>query len=180
MTDGWAPVMLLVTVDDESRAVLDGELRRRYGSDYEVITCRAYDHARAILEGLRRWGREVAVVFSYYGPGDREGLLFLRRARSIQPSAKRAVVVRWGDFESAAPVFRAIAEGHAEFQLICSAAPPTVSHRTAACSGRRRPTGTRQASPSWAGWADHLLSCLIVPGRRTRARSMSAVRLVAR
>jgi len=118
MTDGWAPVMLLVTVDDESRAVLDGELRRRYGSDYEVITCRAYDHARAILEGLRRWGREVAVVFSYYGPGDREGLLFLRRARSIQPSAKRAVVVRWGDFESAAPVFRAIAEGHAEFQLV--------------------------------------------------------------
>jgi len=116
MTDGWPPVMLLVTVDDESRAVLDGELRRRYGSDYE----------------------------------------------------------------SAAPVFRAIAEGHAEFQLICSAAPPTVSHRTAACSGRRRPTGTRQASPSWAGWADHLLSCLIVPGRRTRARSMSAVRLVAR
>jgi thioredoxin reductase (NADPH) len=110
--------MLLVTVDDESRDVLDGELRRRYGTDYEVITCRAYDHARAVLDGLRRWERDVAMVFSCYNQADREGLSFLRRARSIHPSAKRAVVVRWGDFESSAPVFRAIAEGHAESQLV--------------------------------------------------------------
>jgi thioredoxin reductase (NADPH) len=115
---GWPPVMLLVTVDDESRAVLDGELRRRYGTDYEVITCRGYDHARAVLDGLRRWDREVAMVFSCYGPADRQGLDFLRRARSIHPSAKRAVVVRWGDFDSSAPVFAAIAQGHAERHLV--------------------------------------------------------------
>jgi thioredoxin reductase (NADPH) len=42
----------------------------------------------------------------------------LRRARAIHPSAKRAVVAMWGDFESSAPVFRAIAEGHAESQLV--------------------------------------------------------------
>jgi hypothetical protein len=118
MTDGWPPVMLLVTVDDESRAVLDGELRRRYGTDYEVITCRGYDHARAVLDGLRRWERDVAMVFSCYSPADRQGLAFLRRARSIHPSAKRAVVVNWGDFESSGPIFRAIAEGHAESQLV--------------------------------------------------------------
>jgi thioredoxin reductase (NADPH) len=118
MTDSWPPVMLLVTIDAESRAILDGELRRRYGTDYEVITCRGYDHARAILDGLRRWEREVAIVFSCYGPADREGLSFLRRARSVHPSAKRVVVVRWGDFESSPPVFQAIAEGHAELQLV--------------------------------------------------------------
>ena len=118
MTDGWPPVMLLVTVDDESRTVLDGELRRRYGSDYEVITCRGYDHARAVLDGLRRWERDVAMVFSCYNPADREGLGFLRRARSVHPAAKRAVVVNWGDFESSGPIFRAIAEGHAESQLV--------------------------------------------------------------
>jgi len=118
MTEGWPPVMLLVTVDDDSRVVLDGELRRRYGIDYEVITCRGYDHARAVLEGLRRWGRDVAMVFSCYNPADRDGLAFLRRARSVHPSAKRVVVVKWGDFESSAPVFRAIAEGHAESQLV--------------------------------------------------------------
>lgn len=118
MTVAWPPVMMLVTIDDESRAVLDGELRRRYATDYEVITCRSYEHARAILEGLRHWQRDLAMVFSCYNPNDREGLRFLRQARSRHPSAKRAVVVRWGDFASSGPVFRAIAEGHLEFQLV--------------------------------------------------------------
>jgi hypothetical protein len=59
------PVMLLSTVDGESRAVLDGELRRRYGADYEVVTCVSYDQARTALEGLRRQGRDVAMVFSW-------------------------------------------------------------------------------------------------------------------
>jgi thioredoxin reductase (NADPH) len=115
--DDLPPVMLLVTVDDESRAVLDGELRRRYATDYEIVTCRGYDHAKAILDGLRRWGRPVAMVLTYYGPGDHDGLSFLRRARSLHPSAVRVVAVRWGDFGSSTPVFRAIAEGHAELQV---------------------------------------------------------------
>jgi thioredoxin reductase (NADPH) len=112
------PVLLLATIDGESRAVLDGELRRRYGADYEVVTCASYGQARAVLEELHARGRDVAMVFCCYGPADREGLSFLRGARSIDPAAKRAVVVIWGDFESAQPVFQAIAEGHAELQLV--------------------------------------------------------------
>jgi thioredoxin reductase (NADPH) len=116
--DGWVPVMLVATTDADSRAILDGELRRRYGTDYEIITCRDHDHGRAVLDGLRRWGRDVAMVFACYGPHDDGGLTFLRRARAVHPSAKRAVVVRWGDFELSAPVFRAIAEGHVELHLV--------------------------------------------------------------
>jgi thioredoxin reductase (NADPH) len=112
------PVMLLATIDGESRAVLDGELRRRYGADYQVVTCASYGEARARLEDLRGRGRDVAMVFSCYGPGDREGLAFLREVRAMDPAAKRAVVVTWGDFDSAQPVFQAIAEGHAELQLV--------------------------------------------------------------
>jgi thioredoxin reductase (NADPH) len=116
--DDLPPVILLVTLDDGSRTVLDGELRHRYGTDYEIITCRGYAHARAVLESLRRWGRAVAMVLTYYGPGDRDGLSFLRRARRLHPSAIRVVAVRWGDFDSSAPVFQAIAEGHAELQVV--------------------------------------------------------------
>src|SRR5262245_31583621 len=112
------PVMLLATSDEESRAVLDRELRSRYGTDYEVITAEGYDHARAMLEGLRRWGRAVAMVFTTYSAADRDGLHFLRRARSVHPAARRVVVVKWGDFKSSAPVFRAIGEGHAELQVV--------------------------------------------------------------
>ena len=112
------PVILVATSDDDTRGVLDAEMRRRYATDYEVITCRRYAHAQAILDGLRHWERDVAMIVSFYGPGDAEGLDFLRRARSIHPSAKRVVVVEWGNFESRGPVFRAIAEGHLENLLI--------------------------------------------------------------
>ena len=117
-TDDLPPVILLVTIDADSRAVLGAELRRRYGTDYEIVSCRQYDHARTVLDGLRRRGRAVAMVLTYYGPGDRDGLSFLRRARSLHPAATRVVVVRWGDFDSSTPVFRAIAEGHAELQVV--------------------------------------------------------------
>jgi thioredoxin reductase (NADPH) len=112
------PVMLLATTDAVSRDVMGRELRRRYGADYEVVVCADYAHARAILEGLRRWGRDVALVIGYYGPDDREGLSFLRRAYDLHPSAKRAVAVTWGDFASATPVFAAIGRGHAELSLV--------------------------------------------------------------
>lgn len=112
------PVILLATSHDDSRAVLEAELRRRYATDYEVITCRRYAHAQAILDGLRHWERDVALVLSFYGPKDSQGLDFLRRARSIHPSAKRVVVLEWGNFDSRGPVFRAIAQGHLENFLI--------------------------------------------------------------
>jgi len=112
------PVILLATPDDTSREVLGAELRRRYGADYEVVVCADYQHARAVLEGLRRWQRPVALVIACYGPDDRDGLDFLRRARPLQPAAKRAVAVVWGDFASAPTVFAAIAHGHAELSLL--------------------------------------------------------------
>jgi len=112
------PVLLLATSDAISRDVLAEELRRRYGGDYEVVVCADYSHARAVLEGLRRWGRQVALVIACYGPDDRDGLDFLRRAYSLHPSAKRAVAGIWGDFASTPDVFAAIGHGHAELVLL--------------------------------------------------------------
>ncbi len=112
------PVLLLATTDETSRDVLGSELRRRYGGDYEVVVCASYEHARAVLEGLRRWGRQVALVIACFGPDDRDGLDFLRRAYSLHPSAKRAVAAIWGDFASTGDVFAAVAHGHAELVLL--------------------------------------------------------------
>jgi thioredoxin reductase (NADPH) len=112
------PVLLLATTDESSRDVLESELRRRYGGDYEVVVCADYGHARAVLDGLRRWERQVALVIACYGPDDRDGLDFLRRAYSLHPSAKRAVAAVWGDFASTKDVFAAIGHGHAELVLL--------------------------------------------------------------
>lgn len=116
--DDSVPVMLIATTDSASRRILEDELRRRYGADYEVVTCSGHAHGRAVLEGLRRWDRPVALILGCYGPADRGGLDFLRRAYGFHPAAKRAVVVTWGDFASAPTVFRAIAQGYAELLII--------------------------------------------------------------
>ena len=116
--DDVEPVLLLATTDPASRAVIGSELRRRYGTDYEVVVCADYAHARAVLEGLRRWGRQVALVIGCYGPEDRDGLDFLRRAYGLHPSAKRVVAAVWGDFASTSTVFSAIAHGHAELLVL--------------------------------------------------------------
>ena len=118
MADHLPPVVLIATTDPDSLAILDAEMRHRYSSDYEVVTCARYEHAQAILEGLRRWGREVALVIACYSPADGEGLGFLRRARGLHPSAKRVVALQWGDFDARGPVFHAIAEGHLENLVI--------------------------------------------------------------
>lgn len=112
------PIMLIATTDPDSRRILGDELRRRYGADYEVVACAGHAHGRAVLEGLRRWNREVALILGCYGPADRGGLDFLRRAYGFHPAAKRAVVVTWGDFASAPTVFRAIGQGYAELLII--------------------------------------------------------------
>lgn len=116
--DQLDPILLLATTDPVSRDVIGSELRRRYGGDYEVVVCADHAHARAILEGLRRWGRQVALVMGCYGPGDREGLAFLKRSYSLHPSAKRVIAAVWGDFASTSTVFSAIAHGHAELLVL--------------------------------------------------------------
>ena len=116
--DDSVPIMLIATPDPTSRRILGDELRRRYGADYEVVACADHAHGRAVLEGLRRWNRPVALILGCYGPADRGGLDFLRRAYGFHPAAKRAVVVTWGDFASAPTVFRAIAQGYAELVII--------------------------------------------------------------
>ena len=116
--DEQVPVLLLAAADPVSRDMLGSELRRRYGADYEVVVCADYAHGTAVLEGLRRWERPVAMVIGCYEQDDRGGLDFLRRAYGLHPSAKRAVAAVWGDFASAGPVFEAIARGHAELSLL--------------------------------------------------------------
>ena len=127
------PVILLATSDVTSRDVLGSELRRRYGADYEVVVCADYQHARAILEGLRRWERSVALVIGCYGPDDRDGLDFLRRAYALHPSAKRVVVAIWGDF--------------AERVRRCSRRSPTATP-SCWCCGPSGPATRSSTAPS--------------------------------
>ena len=40
--DDSVPILLIATTDPDSRRILEDELRRRYGADYEVVACAGY------------------------------------------------------------------------------------------------------------------------------------------
>ncbi len=118
MTEPQSPVLVIATIDAESRSILERELRVRYGSEYTVVVRGDYAAAERTLSDLAGQEQPVAFVIACYSPADRDGIDFLGRARMIAPSAKRAITVTWGDFASAADTSHAMAEGKAEMLLV--------------------------------------------------------------
>jgi thioredoxin reductase (NADPH) len=115
------PVMLVVEDESEKRALIRGELERRYGSDYRV-TCQG--SALAALAKLERWraaGDPVALVLADQWMPDLTGEEFLARAKRLFPDAKRALLVNfgaWGDRKTADAMLRAMARGRMDYYVL--------------------------------------------------------------
>ena len=123
MTD---PVLMVVDENPGSLKVLDDTLRRRYGHDYliisEAVSHRAFDRLRE----LQQAGQPAAVVMVSAAMTTTDAAEFLAQIRSVQPTAKRVLVIPRGgpaapsmnvpfplvqDRQAATPVLRAIAYG---------------------------------------------------------------------
>jgi thioredoxin reductase (NADPH) len=110
---------LIIVVDDESdalAAILDA-LTRRFGGDYEVVS---YLSARAALDMViksKQENEEIALVIADQRMPDMPGREFLGRVRSIVPTAKRALMVDWGDREASPTILQACALGELDNYL---------------------------------------------------------------
>src|SRR5262252_1187010 len=96
------PIILVVDDDAEALGSLCEALRRRLDRDYVIV---GHVSARAALEELARLreaGDPVALVIADQWMPELSGLELLGRAREIDPEAKRALLVAWGD-NSAGP-----------------------------------------------------------------------------
>jgi thioredoxin reductase (NADPH) len=117
-----------MAVDDnpDGLRTLDDVLRRRYDHDYLVIGETSPETALGRLRELRAAGHPVAMLMAASAMAATPGPEFLAQARSIQPTAKRVLVVPRGgpgapslrvpvplvqDRQAATPVLRAIALG---------------------------------------------------------------------
>lgn len=116
--DAQAPAIVFHSRDPRTRDLVGDELAKRYGSDYRVVCCEDAASAEEAEGQLDAAGVPVAVVMSGFGHADPDGLDRLTPVRSRLPSARRGVVVNWGDFGRAAQVFEAITLGHIEFILV--------------------------------------------------------------
>jgi thioredoxin reductase (NADPH) len=105
---GQRAALVVVTRDDAVRERMTAELHRRYDREYAVVS--AADAAGA-REGLAEAGRPVAVLFGGLGDADPDGLARLRELHADHPGALAVALVRWGAWETARPIFDALAVG---------------------------------------------------------------------
>jgi thioredoxin reductase (NADPH) len=98
---------VLMAVDDEPAVLrlVQQELHKRYGSDYDVRCLTSPEDALRDLAAVPARGEVALVLADQQMPG-MTGLQFLDQVRTLHPEAKRAVLITWGD-RSAAPVLSA-------------------------------------------------------------------------
>ncbi|HEX6577118.1 MAG TPA: hypothetical protein VF082_02040 [Jiangellaceae bacterium] len=119
-----APVILGVDEDVESLDTLDRELSKRYGQDYVVLREGSPSAALATLTRLRDEDRNVALVLAAQRLAAMEGVEFLVQVHALHPTAKRALLIEWGDRASAEPVLRAMSLGAFDYYVPKPAASP--------------------------------------------------------
>ncbi|MDQ3784661.1 MAG: FAD-dependent oxidoreductase [Actinomycetota bacterium] len=108
---GGRAALLLVGTEERIRNDVGAELRKRYGVDYHLSIHDDRKNALGTLESLREQRVPVALVLSVLGANDPDGIEFFERVRLLHSEAKRAAVVRWGDFHTVRPIFNAITLG---------------------------------------------------------------------
>ncbi|HTJ24987.1 MAG TPA: FAD-dependent oxidoreductase [Candidatus Limnocylindria bacterium] len=108
-----------MAVDDEPAALaamLDA-LTRRFGGDYRIVPHLSAPTALDAVSKIREEGEEIALVIADQWMPEMTGTEFLGRVRSIEPTAKRALLVAWGDHAASPTILRGCALGQLDNYL---------------------------------------------------------------
>ena len=124
--DGSAerPAIVIVGRDPNARKLLVGELSRRYGMDYQIEVCDQPAELEARLRRLADAGTPIALVIGAVGEQDADGIEVLGPVRAVDPEAFRVATARWGDWQTARPMFDAVTLGKIDHWVIYSEQHP--------------------------------------------------------
>src|SRR6516225_122848 len=112
------PVLVVVDDEDASLQALALELESRYGAHYRVVSGSSAEVALARLAELKAAEADVPLVLADRRMPGMGGTQLLARVRDIFPTARRGLLVTWGDMAAPAPFLEAAALGWLEFYLI--------------------------------------------------------------
>jgi thioredoxin reductase (NADPH) len=110
------PVIGVVARDEVDLARLVAELGRRYAHDYDLEAWPDMTGGLEALRGLDERGVGVALVLACHSANE-NGVSFLAQSRLVAPNARRAAVLRWGDFTSTRSVIDGIRRGDLDARL---------------------------------------------------------------
>ena len=111
------PVLLGVDDDVADLRGISRELHKRYGEDYRVMCERHPEAALGRLQDLQEAGEDVALVLADQWMAGMSGPDFLTRAGEISTTAKRALMVDWGDRAAVRPLQQAMALGRIDYYV---------------------------------------------------------------
>jgi thioredoxin reductase (NADPH) len=116
----------IVVVDDDplDMALLERELSTRYGHDYDVRCEPSASSALLGLTDLKAAGVRVALVLASQWMAGMRGTEFLGRVGELHPTAKRGLLISWGDRASAEPILQSMAIGRFDYYLPKPSTPP--------------------------------------------------------
>jgi thioredoxin reductase (NADPH) len=107
-----APVLLIVDDDSPARGVVESELRKRYGADYEIICVESADDPLRLLARLRGDRRRVSIVLAGRSMSQLTGTELLARVGEFDRTAKRLLFMDWRYGPPPEEILQAIALGH--------------------------------------------------------------------
>jgi thioredoxin reductase (NADPH) len=116
-------VLLVVDDDPRTRAVVAGELRKRYETDYQVVCADSGDDPARLLAKFHDDRRLVSIVLARQQMSRGTGAEVLARVREFHRTAKRLLLIDWGYGPPPEPIVRAIALDHIDAYV---ARPVTV------------------------------------------------------
>jgi thioredoxin reductase (NADPH) len=108
------PKPTILTVDDDA-AVLQAitrDLRRRYGSDYQIVKAGSGAEALAVLAEFALRGRDVALIASDQRMPEMTGTEFLAAAREHAPDTKMVLLTAYADTDVAITAINDIGLDH--------------------------------------------------------------------
>jgi thioredoxin reductase (NADPH) len=120
------PAIVIVDDEPDPLAKMLDALARRFGGDYRVIPYLSASAALDAIEKIKDENEDIALVIADQRMPEMEGRDFLGRVRSIVPTAKRALLVGWGDHEASPTILQACALGELDNYLYKPWAPAEV------------------------------------------------------
>ncbi|MBA2345253.1 MAG: FAD-dependent oxidoreductase [Rubrobacter sp.] len=111
------PVLLAVDGDEEALRGISRELHKRYGDDYRVVCDRSPESALERLRGFEAAGDKVALVLADQWLPGMSGTDFLTRAGEIYSTAKRVLLVAWGDRTAPGAILQAMSLGRVDYYV---------------------------------------------------------------
>ena len=111
------PALVVVDDDRDDLERVTGELIKRYGEDYRIVSEVSAERGLERLRELEAAGEDVALVLADQWMPGASGTEFLARVHHVFPTAKRALLISQGDSTVREPLLQGTALGRIDYYV---------------------------------------------------------------